>query len=44
MKKYSNCKLLKNYNIYLNFNMTYEYHVKMGDESELDELTRTLKY
>ena len=26
------------------FNMTYEYHVEMGDELELDELTRTLKY
>ena len=41
MKKYSNCNLLKDYNI---INMTYEYHVEMGDESELDELTCTLKY
>ena len=41
MKKYSNCNLLKDYNIYL---MTYEYHVEIGDESELDELSRMLKY
>ena len=45
MKKYSNCNLLKGYNMYSNFfNMTYQYHVEMDDESELDELTRMLKY